>query len=91
MKSLKPSHREKKRYLSVEGKDANKKEIEKVILDYIGILGFAKASPQIVKKTTKGLILAVNRGEIDKIRAAFLSSGREIQIKRISGALKKVK
>ena len=84
MKNLKPSHREKKRYLLLEGKDASKEKIEKTILEYIGVLGFAKASPMFVKSN----ILAVNRKEIDKIRASFLISKKDIKIKRISGTLK---
>ncbi|MEK6848847.1 MAG: hypothetical protein AABX65_04410 [Nanoarchaeota archaeon] len=91
MRNLKPSHREKKRYLLIEGKDATKEKIEKTILDYIGILGFAKASPQLIKKTSKGLILAINRKELDKVRASFLLSGNKIQIKRVSGTLKSLK
>ena len=91
MKNLKPSHREKKRYLLTEGKDATKEKIEKTILDYIGVLGFAKASPQLIKKTSKGLILAINRKELDKVRASFLLSGKKIQIKRVSGTLKSLK
>ena len=91
MKSLKPSHREKKRYLLLEGKDASKEKIEKCILDYIGVLGFAKASPQIIKKTSKGLVLAINRQELDKIRASFLMSGKDIQVKKVSGAVGNVK
>lgn len=91
MRNLKPSHREKKRYLLVEGKDSTKEKIEKSILDYIGILGFAKASPQLIKKTSKGLILAINRKELDKVRASFLLSDKKIQIKMVSGTLKSLK
>lgn len=91
MKSLKPSHREKKRYMLIEGRDASKEIIEKTILDYIGILGFAKACPQIVKRSKNKLILAVNRSEISKVRASFLLSGKRLQIKKISGSLKKLK
>ena len=91
MKSLKPSHREKKRYLLLWGKDTSKENIERAILDYIGVLGFAKASPQIVKKTAKGLVLAINRKELDKIRASFLMSGKDIQVKKVSGAIVNVK
>ena len=57
MKSLKPSHREKKRYLLIKGKDANKKIIEEVILDFIGGLGCAEASPKIIKQTKERVIL----------------------------------
>lgn len=91
MRNLKPSHREKKRYLLIEGKDAGKEKLEKVILDYIGILGFAKASPQIIRKTNNRLILAINRKELDKVRASFLLSGKKIAIKRVSGTLKSLK
>jgi RNase P/RNase MRP subunit POP5 len=89
MKSLKPSHREKKRYLLLEG-NTDEKTIEKTILDYIGILGYAKASPKIVKKGKKA-ILAINRKELDKVRAAFLLSGKKIKIVKVSGSLKKLK
>ena len=43
---LKPSARINRRYLFIEG---SKEDIEKVILDYIGILGWAKASPFFIK------------------------------------------
>ena len=91
MKHLKPSHREKKRYLLLSGKDTNEKSIDESILDYIGILGYAKASPKIVIKNKKNLILAVNRKELDKIRASFLLSGKNIKILKVSGSLKKLK
>ena len=87
MKSLKPSHREKKRYLLISGKDANKEVIEKAILDFIGILGYAKSSPQIVKNSGKKLILAINRAEVDKSRASFLVSGADIRVERVSGTI----
>lgn len=89
MKHLKPSHREKKRYLLLEGTD--EKSIDGAILDYVGILGYAKASPKIVIKNKKNLILAVNRKELDKIRAAFLLSGKNIKILKVSGSLKKLR
>lgn len=90
MKPLKPSHREHKRYLLLEGKDANDKEIEEAILKFIGILGYAKASPQIIKRSEKTLVLAINRQELDKVRASFLMSGKDIKIKKVSGILNKL-
>jgi len=86
MKKLKPSHREKKRYLLVQGKE---KDIEEAILDYTGILGYAKASPKVIKKG-KQIVLAVNRKELDKVRAAFLLKGK-LKIKKVSGSLKNLK
>lgn len=79
-KSLKKSMREKKRYLLLENSD--KEKVEKAILDYIGILGYAKTSPVFVKEN----ILAVNRKEVDKVKASLLLAG--IKVKRVSGTLK---
>ena len=91
MRKLKPSHREKKRYLVIEGKDAGKETIEKVILDYLGVLGLAKSSPQVIKKSENKLILAINREALDNVRAAFLISGKNLKISKVSGSLKNVK
>lgn len=80
-KRLKPTLREKKRYILYEGK---KEDIEKAVLDFIGVLGYAKAAPVFLGKN----ILAINRGELDKIRASLLFSN--IKILRVSGTLKKL-
>mgnify|MGYP001574128755 CR=1 FL=1 len=80
-KSLKPSLRENKRYLLIEG-NIGKEEIEKAILDYVGILGWAKACPVFVSHD----VLAVNREELERIKASFELAG--IRIRRISGTLK---
>jgi len=92
MKPLKPSHREHKRYLLLTGKDANKAEIEEALLKFIGILGWAKASPQLInpENPKSGLVLSVNRQEVDKIKAAFLLSGKDICIKKVSGMINKL-
>lgn len=91
MKPLKPSHREHKRYLLVSGKDANEKNIEDAILRFIGILGYAKASPQIIKESKNKIILMINRQELDKVRASFALSGLDIRVERVSGAIGKIK
>ena len=90
MKALKPSHRENKRYLLLAGKDADKKTVEQTILDFIGILGYAKASPVFIKHESK-TILAVNRKALNNIRAAFLASDKDISIAKVSGGIGKVK
>jgi len=94
MKALKPSHREKRRYLLISGKNANREDIEEAILKFIGVLGYAKASPMFVKleqeklEKHKGkIILSINREELDKVRAAFLMSGKNIRIEKISGSI----
>ncbi|MFA5258473.1 MAG: hypothetical protein WC979_04020 [Candidatus Pacearchaeota archaeon] len=91
MKNLKPSHREKKRYLLIKGKDADKKKIEETILEFIGVLGFAESSPQFLRGASSGIILAVNRGSVDKIRTSFLMSEKDLEIVRVSGTIKNLK
>lgn len=91
MKPLKPSHREKKRYLLIKGKDADKKIIEETILEFIGVLGYAEACPQFIKSEDKDkIILAVNRKSVDKIRASFVMSQKDLEIVRVSGTIKKL-
>jgi len=91
MKPLKPSHREKKRYLLIKGRDANKKSIEEAILEFIGVLGYAEANPQIIKSEKGKIILAINRNMLDKIRTSFLMSEKQLEIVKVSGSVGKVK
>ena len=91
MKSLKPSHRESKRYILVRGKDASRKNIEEVILEFIGVLGFAEASPHFISSSAGKVVVAINRGSLDKVRAAFMTSKKELRIEKVSGSVGKVK
>lgn len=83
---LKSSARIKKRYLLLSAD--SRQEIEKAILDYIGILGWAKASPSFIKGKNSNFILSINRKSIDGIRAALELSNSNIKILRVSGTLK---
>jgi RNase P/RNase MRP subunit POP5 len=85
-KKLKPSMREKKRYLLLD-RARNKEEIEKTILDFIGILGYAKSGLYFVNDK----IIAVNREMVNEVKASFALSENKINVKRISGSLKKLK
>jgi len=91
MKALKPSHREKKRYLLITGKDATSKNVEESILKFIGILGYAKASPTVVKKLKNKLIVSINRKELESIKASISMSGKELSIDKISGTINNLK
>ena len=85
---LKPSARLKKRYILF---NTNKQEkIEEFILDSLGTLGWAKASPVFIKNKDK-LILSINRAELENIRAALELSPNEIKILSISGTLKGIR
>ncbi|MDD5193701.1 MAG: hypothetical protein PHF67_03880 [Candidatus Nanoarchaeia archaeon] len=91
MKPLKPSHRENKRYLLIKGEDADKKNIDETIMEFIGVLGYAEASPKIIKSEKGKVILAINREALDKIRFGFLTSNKDLRIEKVSGSLKKVR
>ncbi len=86
---FKSSQRRKQRYLLLEAE--NKEEVQRAIVDYIGILGWAKAAPFFVKEDGKKIILAINRKEIDNVRAAFEVSDSNIKVLRVSGTLKGLK
>ena len=81
----KATSRIKKRYLLIEAK--NKETVEKAILDYIGILGWAKASPVFVQ-TNPRIILSVERKSVIDVRAAMELSESKIKVLRVSGTLK---
>jgi len=80
----KPSAKIKRRYLKIDGK---KSEVEKAILDYIGILGWAKASPVFLRSSPK-IILSVERKSVTNVRAAFEVSPYKISTINVSGTLK---
>lgn len=88
MLKQKSSMRLKKRYLLINSE--NNEIVEKAILDYIGILGYAKAAPFFVdEKTEKGkLILAIERSSLENVRAAFEMCKEKIEVLRVSGTIR---
>ena len=90
MKSLKPSMREKKRYLLVKGKNL-RENVDKAILDFIGILGMSKAGLEWIKTSSDSAIIAINRKSVDHVRASFAVWPDKIDVERVSGSLKKLK
>lgn len=89
LKSLKPSLRENKRYLLVKGKDVNK--IEKVILEFIGVLGFSKAGLSWIKKERDSAVICINREAVNEIRASFAASKEDISVEKVSGTLRSLR
>lgn len=85
MKSLKPSMREKKRYLSVTG---HVQDIEKAILEFIGILGMSKTGLVWISSGKNSAIIGVNRESLNHVRASFAVWPKEIKVTRVSGTLK---
>jgi len=86
MKSLKPSMRENKRYLLVEGKEL-RKNVEKAILDFIGVLGYSKAGLDWIKDNKDSAIISVNREAVDSVRASLAVWPKKIEVKKVSGTL----
>ena len=87
LKSLKPSMRENKRYLFVRGKNL-KKNIEKSILEFIGILGMSRTGLGWIKTGKDSAIISVNRKMVDSIRASFSVFSKRINVEKVSGTLK---
>lgn len=85
-KKLKPTLRENKRYLLLDG-EFDKKNIESAVLNFLGNFGYAKSGLIFVKKN----IIAVNRQEVDKVRAALTLSEKLISVKKVSGSIKNLR
>ena len=88
MKPLKPSMREKKRYLFVRGKV---RDIERAVLGGIGVLGMSKTGLNWIKSDKKTAIISVNRGAVDSVRACFAIWPEKVWVEKISGTLKRLK
>lgn len=82
---LKPSARDKRRYFLVR---ASNEKVEDAILDYVGVLGFAKSAYlKVVTKDFPGkLVGSCLVKSLDEVRAALALAG--ISLEKVSGTLK---
>lgn len=85
---LRPSARDKRRYFLVK---ASNKKVEDAILDYVGVLGFAKSAyMKVVTKEFPGkLVGSCLVKSLDEVRAGLALAG--ISMERVSGTLKGLK
>ena len=90
MKALRPSMKENKRYLLVEGEDL-RKNIEKSILDFIGVLGFSKAGLEFIKVNKDSAVISINREILNSVRASICVWPKKMEVKMVSGTLKGLK
>ena len=82
--------RENKRYLLVNG--ANLKEnIEKAILDFIGVLGMSKTGLSYITMNKNSAIICVNREAVNEIRASLCVWPNKMSVKKVSGTLRGLK
>jgi RNase P/RNase MRP subunit POP5 len=87
MKPLIPSHKENKRYLLVRGNNL-RENIEKAILEFIGILGMSKTALNYIKVEKDSAIIAVNREAVNLVRASLCVYKEKMSVERVSGTLK---
>jgi len=87
MKPLKPSMKEKKRYLLIKGSNL-KTNVEKAMLDFVGTLGMAKAHLNWIKSGSSSAIISVERGMVNYVRGSFAVSPEKLEVKKVSGTLK---
>ena len=87
MKALKPSAKENKRYLLVEGKNL-KQNIEKSILEFIGVLGMSKVGLSFIEQKNNSAVICINREMVDKVRASLCVFPEKMEVKKVSGTLK---
>ncbi|MFH1585691.1 MAG: hypothetical protein ABIB79_02905 [archaeon] len=87
MKALKPSMKENKRYLLIKGKNP-KANIEKAILDFIGVLGMSKTGLLWIKADSSSAIIGINREAVDSVRASLCVWPEKMIVEKVSGTLK---
>ncbi|MEK6898455.1 MAG: hypothetical protein AABX28_03815 [Nanoarchaeota archaeon] len=87
MKPLKPTMRENKRYLLVHGKNL-RENIEKAILDFVGVLGMSKTGLSFIKTEKDSVIICINREAVNEVRASFAVFAEKIEVKKVSGTLR---
>lgn len=85
MLKLKSSARDSKRYLLIKGLRSS---VEKAILEYIGVLGWAEASPIFINERADEVVLGVNREALTNVRAALVLAKDTLKVLRVSGTLK---
>ena len=90
MKALKPSMREKKRYLLVEGINL-KKDIPAAIKNFVGSSGLSEVGLGWIKSDEISAIISINRESIGKVRASLVIWPNKIEVLKVSGTLKGLK
>lgn len=87
MKSLRPSMRERKRYLLIKAKNPVE-NIEKSLFEFLGVLGVSKTGVNFIKSNNSSAIISVNREMLNEVRAGFCVFKERIIVERVSGTLR---
>lgn len=91
---LLPTLREKRHYLVIKSKqEMSEKElhekIDKTILDFIGIFGYAKAGPLFIELKKDYAIVSITTKFVEQVKAALALS--DMECVGVSGTIKKVR
>ena len=90
MKSLKPSMREKKRYLLVFGKNL-RENIGKAILEFVGVLGMSRVGLSFIDEKNDSATISVNRESLNEVRASLCVYREKMEVLKVSGTLKSLR
>lgn len=94
MKPLKPSQREKKRYLQIKSNQQDiKKYIENAIFEFLGLLGMSETNLRFIQinKTKDSAIISINRNLLDKVKASLVIYKIKLDVEKVSGTLKSLR
>jgi len=83
---LPSSLKERRHYVIVPKSDEAK--IKNVLMDYLGILNYAKAGPKIINLGDK-IAVSIERDFVNAAKTAFLMS--KVQVIKVTGTIKKAK
>jgi len=86
VKNFPPSLREKNRYLLIKGR---KEEFFKIQKEFLGIIGFSKASFKVIDEKGDLFLVKCNSEVLDKVRASFCLYDSNLRIVRVFGTIKK--
>ena len=91
MKSLKPSMREKKRYLFIQGNGNLRENILKATREFLGEYGMSKTALTFIKSEKDKIVISINREMLNQIRASLCIFPEKMEVVRVSGTLKGLK
>ena len=91
-----PSLKEKRHYLVIKPqKSMNEKilkeKIEKIILDFLGIFGYAKAGPLFIETRKDYALVSILTKYVKEVKAALTLSESRLVCVGVSGTIKKVR
>jgi len=78
--------REKRHYVIIKSMDVTK--LKNILLDYLGIINYAKAGPKLIKLNDK-IAISIERDFVNIVKVALSLSN--IKVLFVSGTLKKAK